>query len=235
MSIRHFAAAMLVAAAYSPSMSRLLRICAKFRRLRLMRVLLDTHTFIWWVTDAPALSKKARKAITDPGNECLLSLASCWEMAIKLSLGKLRLPTSIERFIPDQLAANAFRQLEIEFRHVARVATLAFHHREPFDRLLAAQALEERCPIISADPLFRRYGVKRIWQSSARRRERSSACAVSAQPRSPAPGSPPPAPSASGIRPSRRRRRDRERLARPGLAASRPPLAPALRAPTHPP
>ena len=128
-----------------------------------MRVLLDTHTFLWWVEDAPALSRKARTAIGDPDNECLLSLASCWEMAIKLSLGKLRLPSAIERFVPEQLAANAFRQLAIEFRHVARVAALPFHHRDPFDRLLAVQALEEGCAIVSADPMFRKYGVKRIW------------------------------------------------------------------------
>ena len=84
-------------------------------------------------------------------------------MAIKVSLGKLRLPGVIERFIPEQLAANAFRQLTIEFRHVARVAALPFHHRDPFDRLLAAQAIEEECAIVSADPVFRKYGVKRIW------------------------------------------------------------------------
>ncbi len=128
-----------------------------------MRVLLDTRAFLWWVEDAPALSKRARTAIANPANECLFSLASCWEMAIKISLGKLRLPGAIERFIPEQLAANAFRQLEIDFRHVARVATLPFHHRDPFGRLIAAQALEERCAIVSADPMFRKYGVKRIW------------------------------------------------------------------------
>ncbi len=128
-----------------------------------MRVLLDTHAFLWWVEDLPTLSKKARGAISDPGNDCLLSMASCWEMAIKLSLGKLRFTGAIERFIPEQLAANAFHQLPIDFRHVARVATLPFHHRDPFDRLLAAQALEERCSIVSADPMFRKYGVQRIW------------------------------------------------------------------------
>ncbi|HEX8012420.1 MAG TPA: type II toxin-antitoxin system VapC family toxin [Casimicrobiaceae bacterium] len=128
-----------------------------------MRVLLDTHAFLWWVEDAPALSKRARAAIANPTNECLLSLASCWEMAIKLSLGKLRLRGTIERFIPEQLSANALGQLPIDFRHVARVATLPFHHRDPFDRLLAAQALEERCAIVSANPMFRRYGVKRVW------------------------------------------------------------------------
>ncbi len=128
-----------------------------------MRVLLDTHAFLWWIDDAPSLSRKARASISSPRNECLLSIASCWEMAIKVSLGKLRLPGVIERFIPEQLAANAFRQLTIEFRHVARVAALPFHHRDPFDRLLAAQAIEEECAIVSADPVFRKYGVKRIW------------------------------------------------------------------------
>jgi PIN domain nuclease of toxin-antitoxin system len=128
-----------------------------------MRLLLDTHTFLWWIEDASALSRKARTAISDPGNECLLSLASCWEMAIKLSLGKLRLPGAIERFVPEHVAANAFHQLAIDFRHVARVATLPFHHRDPFDRLLVAQALEEQCAVVSADPVFRRYGVTRVW------------------------------------------------------------------------
>lgn len=128
-----------------------------------MRLLLDTHTFLWWVEDAPELSKKARQAVANPGNECFLSLVSCWEMAIKLSLGKLKLAGKLERFIPEQLAANGFRQLEIEFRHVARVATLSFHRRDPFDRLLAAQAKEEKLAIVSADAVFRQYGVKCIW------------------------------------------------------------------------
>jgi PIN domain nuclease of toxin-antitoxin system len=128
-----------------------------------MRVLVDTQAFLWWIAGEAALSSKARRTIADPDNECLLSLASCWEMAIKVSLGKLKLPGVMERFIPEQLAVNAFRQLEIEFRHVARVASLPLHHRDPFDRLLVAQALEERCPIVSADPLFKRYGVERIW------------------------------------------------------------------------
>ena len=128
-----------------------------------VRLLLDTHTFLWWVEDAPDLSKKARQAIINPDNECFLSLASCWEMAIKLSLGKLKLAGVIERFIPEQLSANGFRQLEVDFRHVARVATMPFHHRDPFDRLLAAQAKEEKLAIVSADAIFQKYGVKRVW------------------------------------------------------------------------
>lgn len=128
-----------------------------------MRVLMDTHAFLWWVDDSSALSRKARSTIANPDNECLLSLASCWEMAIKSRLGKLRLASPIEHFIPEQMAANNVRQLEIEFRHLAKIATLAFHHRDPFDRLLAAQALVEKCPIVTADNVFRKYGVTRIW------------------------------------------------------------------------
>src|SRR5712692_5477839 len=111
-----------------------------------MRLLLDTHAFLWWVHDARELSTKARAAVADPDTECLLSLASCWEIAIKLSLGKLKLPTTIGRFIPEQLAANGFRQLDIGFRHIGRIASLPFHHRDPFDRLLAAQSLEDAFP-----------------------------------------------------------------------------------------
>jgi PIN domain nuclease of toxin-antitoxin system len=128
-----------------------------------MRVLIDTHVFLWWIGDAEDLSAKARKTIGDPANECLVSLASCWEIAIKVSLGKLQLPGVMERFIPEQLAVNDFRQLALEFKHVARVASLPFHHRDPFDRLLAAQALEEQCPVVTADRVFRRYGVERVW------------------------------------------------------------------------
>ena len=128
-----------------------------------MRLLLDTHAFLWWIEDAPTLTRRAKAAIANPANECLLSLASCWEMAMKISLGKLRLPTDIERFVPQHLASNAFRQLAIDFRHIARIAALPFHHRDSFDRLLAAQALEDDCAIVSADQVFRKYGVKRIW------------------------------------------------------------------------
>lgn len=128
-----------------------------------MRVLLDTHAFLWWIDDDARLSVRARSAIGNPLNECLLSLASAWEMAIKVSLGKLTVGGPIDRFLSEQLAVNAFSVLPIDLRHVARVATLAFHHRDPFDRLLAAQALADGLSIVSADPVFKRYGVKRIW------------------------------------------------------------------------
>jgi PIN domain nuclease of toxin-antitoxin system len=128
-----------------------------------MRLLLDTHVFLWWVAGSSDLSRRARTAIADAKNECLVSMASAWEMAVKVSLGKLTIDGSLERFLPEQLAANAFQIMPIDLKHVFRVGRLAFHHRDPFDRLLAAQALEEGLTLISADPLFEKYAVKRLW------------------------------------------------------------------------
>lgn len=128
-----------------------------------MRVLMDTHVFLWWVEGDRTLPPKARDALADPGNECLLSMASVWELAIKASLGKLKLALPVRRYVADHVAANAFRLLDIGLPHVGRVEALPFHHRDPFDRLLAAQALEEKLPVITADPVFRKYGVKRVW------------------------------------------------------------------------
>ena len=128
-----------------------------------MRLLLDTHTLLWWLVNDPSLSDKARSTIADGRNECFVSLASCWEMAIKSSLGKLRLSQPLERFMPDELSANGFHLLGIDFRHVAKVETLPFYHRDPFDRLLAAQALIDKMLIVSCDTVLSEYGVKRIW------------------------------------------------------------------------
>jgi PIN domain nuclease of toxin-antitoxin system len=126
-------------------------------------LLLDTHAFLWWVSDDAALSRRARSAIADRGNACLVSAASAWEIAIKASLGKLEIGSDVARFIPEQMAENGFEVLPIELSHAARVAKLPFHHRDPFDRLLAAQALEEGLAMVSADVVFRRYGVTRVW------------------------------------------------------------------------
>ncbi len=126
-----------------------------------MTLLLDTQAFLWWVTDDPRLSKRASRAIA--GSECLLSVASCWEMAIKVSLGKLTLSGAVERFVQAQLEVNGFRLLAVSLEHVGGVAALPFHHRDPFDRLLAAQSLAEEVPLVSADPVFRKYGVTRVW------------------------------------------------------------------------
>ena len=122
-----------------------------------MRVLLDTHAFLWFVAGDARLSSRASDAIAD-ADDALLSVASCWEIAIKASLGKLTLRLPVERFLTEQIAFNRF-----ELLHTTRIATLPWHHRDPFDRLLAAQALHEKVAIASADPVFRQYGVKRIW------------------------------------------------------------------------
>ena len=127
------------------------------------KLLLDTHTFIWWVEDAPQLSVNARKVLENIENECFLSLASSWEMAIKSSIGKLKLTLPIRDYVPEHLAANDFKQLSISFRHVARVESLKWHHRDPFDRLIAAQTIEEKMILVSADSIFDLYNVKRIW------------------------------------------------------------------------
>lgn len=128
-----------------------------------MKHLLDTHAFLWWIGDDPALSRRARAALADPGNTFLLSMASAWEMAIKISLGKLELDANLERFLPEQMSANGFSMLPIDLRHVSRAARLPFHHRDPFDRLIVAQALVEEVPVVTADPAFTAYGVRRVW------------------------------------------------------------------------
>ena len=126
-----------------------------------MPVLLDTHAFLWWCEDSPELSKKARSVMK--AEDCFVSLASFWEIAIKVSLNKLRLPGIIDRYLADQMSLNGFEQLEISFRQITRCASLERHHGDPFDRLLVAQAQEESLPIVSRDPAFDRYGIKRIW------------------------------------------------------------------------
>ena len=126
-----------------------------------MTVLLDTHSFLWWVSDSPKLSRRARTVIGE--SPCLLSVASCWEMAIKASLGKLDTPRPLQRFLQQQIEVNGFELLPIALEHAAAVRELPFHHRDPFDRLIAAQAREEQIPLVTADARFTKYGVKRIW------------------------------------------------------------------------
>jgi len=126
-------------------------------------LLLDTHAFLWWVGASRGLSRKARSAIGSARNECLVSVATAWEISIKVSLGSLRIEGALDRFLPEQIAANGFQPLAIELKHAARVATLPFHHRDPFDRLLVAQALEEDLAIVTVDPVFERYGARRVW------------------------------------------------------------------------
>ena len=128
-----------------------------------MRYLLDTHAFIWFVNNDPALSTTARSVLRGPQSSPLLSMASVWEMAIKIGLGKLKFTQPIERFIPDQLLRNRIDMLPISFAHAVRVATLPHHHRDPFDRMIVIQALVEDLPVVVRDAAFDAYGVRRVW------------------------------------------------------------------------
>lgn len=128
-----------------------------------MNLLLDTHSFIWFVEDNPSLSSQARTLIEESSNNVFLSITSVWEMAIKVSLGKLDLSQPFDLFIPNQLLLNDITLLDITLSHTLRVATLSFHHRDPFDRLLIAQSLVEAMPLISIDSVFDAYGVNRLW------------------------------------------------------------------------
>lgn len=128
-----------------------------------MKLLLDTHTFIWFVEGNTSLSSHARALVEDPSNEVFVSIATVWEMAIKVSIGKLQLSQPFELLIPNQLLRNDISLLDISISHTLMVAILPFHHRDPFDRLLIAQSLVENMPIVGADGLFDKYGLTRLW------------------------------------------------------------------------
>ena len=128
-----------------------------------MRALLDTHAFLWWITDDDSLSSHARRVLGDGSNELFVSAASAWEIAIKIGLGKLPFPGEASSIIPRQLSVNAFLSLPVEIEHALRVADLPRLHRDPFDRMLVAQAQIEKLPIISRDPEIARYDVRLIW------------------------------------------------------------------------
>ena len=128
-----------------------------------MKYLLDTQAFLYVVANDPRLTERARAVFVDPENEPRLSVVSAWEIAIKASIKKLELPRRAGVWIREQLATNQVGILPLDLDHVGRVADLPFHHKDPFDRLLAAQALGEKLPVLSGDPAFDAYGVERIW------------------------------------------------------------------------
>jgi PIN domain nuclease of toxin-antitoxin system len=128
-----------------------------------MKYLLDTHSFLWFINNDTSLSQKAKMLIENPQSFIYLSVASVWEMAIKISLNRLEMPSPFASFIDRQLQENDITLLEIKTAHVAVVATLPFHHRDPFDRLLIAQAQNEKIPILGQDKNFDAYDVQRIW------------------------------------------------------------------------
>lgn len=128
-----------------------------------MKILVDTHVFLWWITDGPELSTRARAVIRDGRNTLFFSSACGWEIAIKTRLGRLHLPDRPERFLPGQLARNGMESLPISMAHALHVATLPLLHRDPFDRMLVSQAQVERLSILTADPLIARYQIETIW------------------------------------------------------------------------
>jgi PIN domain nuclease of toxin-antitoxin system len=127
-----------------------------------MKLLLDTHAFLWFVTGDGRLSRRARRALEAEETEMVLSAASVWEMAIKAGLGRLTLPASVAEYIAEKVEGGLGVML-VDWPHAAAVEKLPQHHRDPFDRLLVAQALTENLPVVTNDPAFRHYGVKVVW------------------------------------------------------------------------
>lgn len=128
-----------------------------------MRLLLDTHAFLWFVTDDTQLSITAKALIGDPNNEVFVSPASYWEIAIKIALGKYPLSVPYEQFISQGIKGNNFVILPIEVKHTASLTTLPHHHGDPFDRLIISQAMVENVAIVGADAKFDAYPVQRLW------------------------------------------------------------------------
>lgn len=128
-----------------------------------IRALLDTHAFLWFISGSERLSRPARELIEIPENTLLISAASLWEIAIKHGLGKLALDHPFHELIPEQLERQQIGILAIEVSHLTELLRLPLHHRDPFDRLLVAQALTEDLAIVSVDPALDPYGVRRLW------------------------------------------------------------------------
>ena len=125
-----------------------------------MRYLIDTQCWLWMEAEPDRLSKEKKKIILAPGTELFLSVASAWEISIKYALGKLALPLAPAAYVPDRLARNRVLSLPIRVEHALRVADLPRYHRDPFDRLIVAQAQLEKMTVITTDPIFSKYDVR---------------------------------------------------------------------------
>lgn len=128
-----------------------------------MLLLLDTHTILWSSQEPGRLSGRVRDLLIDRDNELFISIASCWEIAIKTGLGKLTLHVALDQLVRREIANNAMQLLPIDLAHVLRVANLPLLHRDPFDRLLVAQAQHQKMTLVSQDPLLARYDVPVVW------------------------------------------------------------------------
>jgi PIN domain nuclease of toxin-antitoxin system len=127
-----------------------------------MKALLDTHTFLWAIAEEGRLSRRAQQIYTGP-NDLWLSAASVWEILIKVRTGKLPMPEPAGPYLVKEMAKNRIELLPIKLDHVLRLESLPAHHRDPFDRILIAQSLEESLPIVTADPQFTKYSIELIW------------------------------------------------------------------------
>jgi PIN domain nuclease of toxin-antitoxin system len=128
-----------------------------------LKLLLDTHSLIWWATDRKRLSESALAACEDASNMLLLSVVSVWEMQIKAQIGKLALQIPLATLIDRELRQNGLTLLPVELDHVLALEELPLHHKDPFDRLLIAQAQVEHATIVSVDGMFARYEVPLLW------------------------------------------------------------------------
>jgi len=128
-----------------------------------VKLLLDTHSFIWFVEGNPQLSLNSRELIADPENQVFLSIVSIWEMAIKDGLGKLDLRQPLNELVATQISLNDISVLPLTVEHALYVRDLPLHHRDPFDRIIIGQGIIEGLPVISIDEVFDRYGISRIW------------------------------------------------------------------------
>jgi PIN domain nuclease of toxin-antitoxin system len=128
-----------------------------------MKVLLDTHTFLWWNTEDPTLSARAKEIIADGENEVFISAASVWEIVIKTTRGRLILPEPPAQYISSRLRLNHFSPLPVQISHVVHVYELPLLHSDPFDRLLIAQSRLEAMPLVTMDEAIRRYDLNIIW------------------------------------------------------------------------
>ena len=126
-------------------------------------LLLDTHTLLWFLWDDRRLSLRAKAAIEDGDNRKLVSIASCWEIAIKAGLGKVDLGEPSRSFLAREIPRNHFELLPITLDHATLVEGLALHHKDPFDRLLVAQATLENMSLVSGDAVLDQYGIVRLW------------------------------------------------------------------------
>ena len=128
-----------------------------------MKLLLDSHVLIWWSSSSEKLSKNVYDLIDDTNNTLLFSIASVWEMQIKLQLGKLNLNSNLPDLIDNQKRVNNLQILPIELNHIYALNNLPSHHKDPFDRLLIAQVIVEQIAIVSIDEVFNNYPIQRLW------------------------------------------------------------------------